>query len=300
VQVIGSGAGDDGELADAGVFGESAGDLEAELLVAFGAVGHDAGDLAAEHGGDGDAVNGDVALPGAAAAEAHIEAALGLGDIGGELDEVPGAAEAERHVDHRLAGAGVGDAGGFGLDEGDAGGDLNGGGHLAELEGDVDAADVARAEHDAVHEVFLEALGGGFEAVGAFQQVGQGIVARLVGGSGVFVSGAEVDRFDGGSGDGGAGGVGDRTGDAGQGALGGERERGPKEEGKNGNADTKSLAGGVIMKHARTPPERMLRNGGVRNKPGVTVKLTGQSIDKKGTLTYKEREREPLEAAGGD
>ena len=87
---------------------------------------------------------------------------------------------------------------------------------------DVDFHRIVDADLDGIADEFLEAGELGLHHVGARDQVGQSVVAGLVGFSGGGDAGSGVGGADVGVGDDGAGGVGDATEDGAPRLLGGE------------------------------------------------------------------------------
>ena len=126
------------------------------------------------------------------------------GEFIGEVLGVAGAGEAQGQIDESGVGERGADLGGVGLDAVDGGGDFDGFDHGADVEFGVDAEDVSDAQFDVGEDEFLEALGLDGDVVGAGGEVGEVVLADIVGdGFGDAVGGGEA-QGDLRSGDGGA------------------------------------------------------------------------------------------------
>ena len=219
VELIGAGAGGESDLAHGAEFGVRARDVDAEFLVSFGAVHEGTAGEAAAGAGDGSTVDDGFSLILAAAGETDLEATGSFGDLRGEGEIIPGAPESERKGAEFLASADVGDALGFGFNEGGSALDLYDGVNGSDAKDGVDPAHVAWGEHDVIDAVFLEAAGADADGVGSGVGVGDGVVARFAGGGRVLEVGLRLDGFDGGAGKGGSGRVLDGSRDGDEGAL---------------------------------------------------------------------------------
>ena len=82
------------------------------------------------------------------------------------------------------------------------GADFDGIADLADLEFEVEGDDFGGADLDAGAEEFGEALGFGFDAVGAGVELGGAVIAAIGGGGGGGEAGRFVNYFDGDFGDG--------------------------------------------------------------------------------------------------
>ncbi len=141
---------------------------------------------------------------------------LELGLEGGELEIV---AAVEGEFDDALVFDDGAEGGGVGIDEGDGGFDFDGFADVADLEGDIDAADLGDLEFDAGADLGGEAGAFDAEGVEAGAEGGEAIDAFLVcrGGAGGGIGG--VGYGDVGTGDDGTSGIGDGAGDFGGGNL---------------------------------------------------------------------------------
>ena len=140
----------------------------------------------------------------------------GTGGEGGELEIIT---TVEGESDDALVFDDGAEGGGVGIDEGDGGFDFDDFVDVADLKGDVNAADLGDLEFDASADLGGEA--GAFDAKGveAGAEGGEAIDAFLVGGGGSGGRGGGVGDGDVGTGDEGPAGVGDGSGDLGGGDL---------------------------------------------------------------------------------
>jgi len=222
----------DGTAAGAAEFGGVGVGFEAELL--DGVDGGDDDDSVEIADGVGGAVEEDFVRGGASAADGEVgiedvPTAAGGTDAGGG-DDAGEAAEHSHDIAFdegvlldELAFDGGADAGGFGLEEREFGGDVDGGGGLGEGEGEVEGGGLVDFQADLAADLRLEAGGGDGDLVGARKEEGDVKGTGGVGGGDLFGLGGDGEGGDGGVGDGGQGGVGDDAGEAGVEGLGGER-----------------------------------------------------------------------------
>ena len=168
-------------------------------------------------------------IPDGAGALAEDVVAVDRVGAGVVVHHADGTFLADGNGDEGVAGEDEAGGGGFGIEEGDAAGDLHGFGDAADFHLNVDTGDFTGADDDAFADVLFES--GGFDGnpVGGGREIGDVIGAFGVGGHFGSEGGGGVDHRDLGSGDDGAGGIGDGSDEGtGSGGLGEKRGYGQK------------------------------------------------------------------------